>query len=194
MCFYWDSIKDEKSKKEILRVDEFEKISKGFGRLLQLSLTGGEPFLRNDIAEICKIFVKNTDPLVVTIPTNGLLPDKIASEVQKILNSCKNTFFRFSLSLDGIGKNHDDIRGVDGNFEKFIESYKKLRSLKKNFSNFNIDIGTVISKYNQDSIPGIFKFVEDNLEIDNHYFALARGKTRLDAAKEIDLINYQKIR
>ena len=192
MCFYWQNI-DSQNKDKELKLNEFEKIAKNFNKLLQLSLTGGEPFLREDIVEICKIFVKHTDPLVVTIPTNALMPDKISNMANNILKSCSNTFFRFSLSLDGIGSKHDEIRGIKGNFEKVLETYNNLDKLRNSFKNFNIDMGTVISKYNQNDVEDIFIYVEKNLKIDNHYFALARGNTRFDIAKEVDLKNYEKM-
>ena len=185
MCFYWQNI-DSQNKDKELKLNEFEKIAKNFNKLLQLSLTGGEPFLREDIVEICKIFVKHTDPLVVTIPTNALMPDKISNMANNILKSCSNTFFRFSLSLDGVGSKHDEIRGIKGNFEKVLETYNNLDKLRNSFKNFNIDMGTVISKYNQNDVEDIFIYVEKNLKIDNHYFALERGNTRFDIAKEVD--------
>jgi len=189
MCFYWKNIDDHASKKE-LSIDEFGKISKRLGGLLQLSLTGGEPFLRDDLPEICGEFIKYSDPLIITIPTNGLLPEKIYNSAKKMLSSGSNSFFRFSLSLDGIGDLHDSIRGVNGNFEKAMETYKKLNELKSEFKNFNIDIGTVMSKFNQNKVKDIFGFVEKNLSVDNHYFALARGKTRLPDAGAVDVDSY----
>lgn len=44
------------SKKEELSLDEIEKVSLGMGDLLFFLPTGGEPFLRNDYAEIVKLF------------------------------------------------------------------------------------------------------------------------------------------
>ena len=192
MCFYWQNISKHDTKLE-LNLEEFEKISKKLGKLLQLSLTGGEPFLREDLVEITKIYVKNTDPMIVTIPTNGLMPEKISSTAEKILKTCSNTFFRFSISIDGIGALHDSIRGVKGNFEKIKDTYSRLNKLKSKYNNFNIDMGTVISKYNQDNVENVFHYVEDNFKVDNHYFALARGDTRLKNAKDTDIEVYKKM-
>ena len=42
-----------------LTINEIEKISQSLGRILFLLPTGGEPFLRDDIAEIVHIFYRN---------------------------------------------------------------------------------------------------------------------------------------
>jgi MoaA/NifB/PqqE/SkfB family radical SAM enzyme len=189
-CFYWQKLNKEVNE---LSLKEISKISKNFKQLLQLSLTGGEPFLRKDLVEICKIFAKNNDPFLITIPTNGLMPDRIANTTEKILKSCPNSYFRISLSLDGVGKLHDEIRGADGNFEKVKETIDKLNELKKTFKNFNIDIGTVLSSYNQRQIKEIFDYVDKNMKVDNHLMGLARGNTRKKEAKNVLIENYEEM-
>ena len=57
-CFYLDEIEAASKEKE-LRLDEFEKISKSLPRLLQLTCTGGETFIREDIDKIAQLFYQN---------------------------------------------------------------------------------------------------------------------------------------
>src|SRR3989344_1433723 len=64
-CFFWREI-EEKQKFE-LTLEEYEKIAKNYGDLIQLSLTGGEPFLRNDLYDIMKVFYIHTKPMYVTV-------------------------------------------------------------------------------------------------------------------------------
>lgn len=187
-CFYWKSLN---KKYDGLSLEEIDKISKSFKQLLQLSLTGGEPFLRDDLVEICKIFSKNNDPFLITIPTNGLMPKKIVTTARLILKNCPNSYFRFSISLDGIGKLHDKIRGVEGNFEKVLETIQGLNKLKESYNNFNVDVGTVLSAYNQHQIKEIFDFVKKNIPVDNHLVVIARGDTRKKKAKNVLISNYK---
>ena len=59
-CFYWDNIVNWRARPH-LEVDEIEKISSRLDTLQQLTIGGGEPFLREELAEICTIFRKNCD-------------------------------------------------------------------------------------------------------------------------------------
>ncbi len=188
-CFYWQNLNKEKDE---LTLDEIERISRNFPALQQLSITGGEPYLREDLPEICRIFSKNTKVPFVTIPTNGLLSGKIAGMTEDILRTCPETHFRISLSLDGVGKLHDEIRGTPGNFKAALKTFNKLANLRKYFKNISIDIATVLSNFNQDKIEEIFDYVGKNLDVDNHVVVFTRGNPREAKAKDVSLDNYKK--
>ena len=53
-CFYYAEI-DKGRKPTELTLNEIDKLTKSAGRLVQLSMTGGEPFLRKDFAELTDI-------------------------------------------------------------------------------------------------------------------------------------------
>ena len=59
-CYYSEEIQKGRKVNE-LKIDEIEKISKNCKNIIQISMAGGEPFLRNDFNEITKIFVKNSN-------------------------------------------------------------------------------------------------------------------------------------
>ena len=59
-CYYWDNISNWRTRQH-LEVDEIEKIASRLDTLQQLTISGGEPFLREELAEICTIFRKNCD-------------------------------------------------------------------------------------------------------------------------------------
>ena len=83
-CFYGKEIvKGQKS--DELTIDEIEKIAITTGPLLQLSLTGGEPFLRKNLSDIIDIFIRHTDPWYITIPTNASMPDRMSEVLEEIL-------------------------------------------------------------------------------------------------------------
>ena len=57
-----------------LTINEIEQLTKNLGKsLLNVNLTGGEPFARKDIVDIAKLYIKNTlsSILVHTIPGNS---------------------------------------------------------------------------------------------------------------------------
>lgn len=191
MCFNWKNIRECNKKKE-LTLDEIKRISKNFNDFAYLTISGGEPFLRDDLVEIIQQFVKNNNVQFVSIPTNALLPDRINIFTGRLLKSCPETFFRVSLSIDGIGNDHDYVRGVKGNFSKVLETYKKLDILRKKYNNFNIDVNTVFSHYNENKVIGIFKWINDNLKIDNHILGLVRGDVKKKIAKDISIKKFEK--
>lgn len=189
-CFYWESI--EAPKRNELTLDEIEKVSQSLGNLAQLTLTGGEPFLRGDIPEISKIFAKNNKVLLITVPTNGLLPERIGKLLPQMLEGCPNTFFRISLSVDGIGDKHDYIRGVKGNFDKVIQTYEVLNKLRETHKNLNVDSNVVFASYNQHEVIDIMKYLMEHFKFDNIYMNLARGDTKEKVAKDVSLEKYRE--
>ena len=75
-CFYREQI-DQGLKPDELSVEEIKKFTENLGPLVQLSLTGGEVFVRKEFSEISDLFYKNCKPLFVTIPTNASMPKRI---------------------------------------------------------------------------------------------------------------------
>ena len=92
---------------------------KGF-RVPVLILSGGEPLMRPDIYDISK---RAKDmKFYVGLSTNGVLIDE--SNVGKLAEIGYNYV---GISLDGLGKVHDDFRGMDGAFEKSLHAVRLLR-------------------------------------------------------------------
>jgi len=172
-CFVWQ---DPKTGEE-LTAAEFEKIGASLGDLLWLQVGGGEPFLRQDLPRVVNAF----NAVNVSIPTNALLPDKIYSDLEKILAAGKMDVLQLSVSLDALGGKHDELRGVKGNFDKVLETLKKVRPLKDGRDNFSVSVNTVISRENEDELQGIVDFVRDELSVDYHSFEFLRGSPRDEA-------------
>src|SRR5271167_849141 len=54
-CFYWRNL----NRRDDLTREELFGLSKSLGRVETLSLSGGEPFLRREFAEICRQFIRH---------------------------------------------------------------------------------------------------------------------------------------
>ena len=118
-CFNWKRL--DRPKKNDLSLQEIEKISRNFGPVLQLTLGGGEPLLRDDLAEVCLLFAKNNSVQHITIPTNGTRPLETKKTAEKILSRSRLNYLRIGLSLDGLAEDHDRLRGLKGSYEKLLE-------------------------------------------------------------------------
>jgi len=168
-----------KKKADDLTLEEFEKVFKKIGKgIFWVTLSGGEPFLRKDLVGITDLIYKHCKPKIINIPTNGLLGKAIAEKAAKIAKSCPKSDIVINLSLDGIGAKHDEIRGVPGNFERAMDSYKALRALK--LPNLSIGVHTVISQFNIKDIPEICDFVIDELKPDSYISEVAEARVELD--------------
>lgn len=188
-CFYWKNL--NKNKKE-LTLEEIKKISKTMPNFFFLIISGGEPFLRDDLDEIIKIYYINNNIGNLTIPTNGSLTKKIYGTIKNILKACPDLLVTVSLSLDGIGIDHDEIRGVDGIFDKVKATYWMLNELKKSNKNFNVDFLTTISNLNQNKLKQISNYVREIFNSDINII-LIRGDSKESFVKDIDIKYYDDI-
>jgi len=69
---------------------------------------------------------------ILQISSNALLPERLASIVQYAMN-INVKHLDVGLSIDGIGKAHDSVRGVNGNFKKLEIAIKLLNKLKQEY-------------------------------------------------------------
>jgi len=173
-CFYWKQL----NKHNDISFDEIRKGFGSFGKIRNLLLSGGEPFLRKDILEICRFFRENNKIEFLSIPTNGFLPEVIEAKVEEILNKL-DIPLTVGLSLDGMNDYHDTLRGREGSFNRVIETYHKLSPLKKSHPGFTITVNPVVTMYNVDEIVRLAGFVKEEMpEIDYFWLCIARGNPK----------------
>jgi len=169
-CFYWKSLNEKKD----LTLEEIEKIISKFNRIYSVSLSGGEPFIREDLEDIIKLIVKYTGAKVIDIPTNCLT--NVKGRFEKILQNNPQTNFSIVCSLDGMKKEHDFIRGVNGGFEKTLKMISDFANLKKKYINFKaLTVNTVVTNQNYETLPKFIEFVK-TLPVTGHVFDIIRGE------------------
>ncbi len=164
-----------KSEKNDLTLEEFKRIFKNIGQPYWVTLSGGEPFLRKDLVEICLDLYETCRPKIVNIPTNGSVKDT-AEIARNILKKCPEAQLVVNVSIDGIDEKHDEIRGVKGSFENAIKTYKELKKIRG--KNFTLGIHTVISKFNVSRIPEIYEYLE-KLNPDSYITEIAEKRVEL---------------
>ena len=189
MCFYWDAMQ---VKTQQLSLEEITKLSKSLPNLFQLTLTGGEPSLSEDLPEIPNIFSKHSNLSKCTIVTNGMLSERIHEYVNKMTKENPEVDFRLSVSIDAIGDLHDEIRGVKGSYEKTIKTLDLLFNLRKQTRNLWVDVNTTMSKYNYKEFKNIHDYILKNFAVDNHVTAFTRGVTKESDAADIPIEYYNK--
>jgi MoaA/NifB/PqqE/SkfB family radical SAM enzyme len=166
-------------KAEEFSVDEFDRTFASLGRTpYWFTMSGGEPFLRADLPEICGSAYERNRPGIINIPTNGLLNDRIPSMVAAICDRAPDSQIIINLSLDDVGERHDAIRGVPGNFERAVLTYEGLRALGR--SNLAVGVHSVISVHNVDRIPEIYETIHRELKPDSYITEIAEERVELE--------------
>lgn len=174
-CNIWN----KKENGNQLTIDEYGKIFRSFkSPPFELILTGGEPFLRDDIVEICRTADVYLKPKVIIIPTNGILTEKIVEDIKKVLKNSLKTKIIINISLDGIKEDNDEIRGLIGSFDRTIKTYFALKEIQNDF--FDLKVHTVISSYNVDKIPQIYKYIRDTLKTNLYIAEIAQERVEMN--------------
>lgn len=189
-CFYLSRKTDHPAQE--LTLNEIRKVSASLGKLLWLAFSGGEIFLREDLVEITGAFYENNKPAIILLPTNGLLPDRIAEQTEAILKHSPKSTVAVKLSLDGPEEVHDTLRGVPGAFQKTLETYEKLRPLLDRYRNFELGINTVFCAANQGHMDELIQFVEGLDGIRVHTVSLVRGDVAKEELKSVDMALYRR--
>ena len=190
-CFYLKNAGAKPVETGELTLEEIGKISGSFGRLLWLAFSGGEIFLRDDLAEISRTFYKNNRPSIMLFPTNGLLPELIRDTLEQVLKDCRKSVIAVKLSLDGLQDAHDSLRNTPGSFEKTMRTYHLLEEFPGRYPNFELGVNTVFCSENQDSMDEIIDFVAGLENIRTHTISLVRGDLSDERFKKVDFTKYQ---
>jgi MoaA/NifB/PqqE/SkfB family radical SAM enzyme len=174
---------DDKSKEMTLA--EISMVSLKLGKFYRLLLSGGEPFVRKDIAEICSIFIKQNKVKHISIPTNGFYTNDIINQVRRMVESNPKVHFNISLSLDSLFEKRDAIVGVNESFVNLEKTMHRLHILK--IGNSNLSVGTITTQCveNERDLYVIYGYAKKTLGVDNFGFNIARGtKASLTKYKE----------
>lgn len=173
-CFLWREIERADRSTE-LTLDELRCLAACIGPALVVNLAGGEPYLRNDLCEIANLFSRHSGCRLMTIPSNGLMTDRIVESAARLCDDNPNTFFRFSFSLDGIGPAHDAIRGVPGLFDRTCATVRRVAALRARYHNFAVLTSTVFGAHTQGHILELMDWIEENLPVDQVNVTFVRG-------------------
>lgn len=157
-----------------MTVDDYARFTPTLGRLLYLSLTGGEPFLRTDLGEIIDLYVRATQPRVLLIPTNGFFPERVEAVMGAATARHPGTSFEMSVSVDAIGAEHDRLRRLDGLFDRVVETLRTLRALARRRENFHFGANLTLGEHNLDSASDTVDHLFDHLKMRNVTLNIAR--------------------
>lgn len=150
-CNIW---KVKKHQKELAaqEVNDIFSGSKYLSKVRNFSITGGEPFLRKDISDLVLSIKEKCEESHISISTNGSMPRKIRDEVGKMIDRFNRQDITVFVSVDAIGKKHDENRGVKGSFKKAMKTVELLKSI-----NCRTTLNSTISPNNVREIQDVYE-------------------------------------
>jgi MoaA/NifB/PqqE/SkfB family radical SAM enzyme len=154
---HWQDVEGE------LSLTEIETIFRSMPPVYFFNLSGGEPFLRDDLPEIVDLAVEYLKPAIIHSPTNAIMTNHILGQTRSILERLRarglDTPLTIKPSIDGVGDLHDEIRGVKGNWPRLLATIQGLQELSREFPNLHVELGTVVSNFNKERLDEIEDFV-----------------------------------
>ncbi len=112
-----------------------------------IAFEGGEPLLRKDLEEI--LAFSRSLPLHTSLITNGTLLESRIDEIAPYINGS------LYVSLDGLEKTHDALRGVNGCFRKAVRGITAARA------KVLVTINATIVAGNIHEIEGLVKLAKE---------------------------------
>ena len=130
---------------EEISVETIKKLPK----MYFTNITGGEPFIRQDLADIVRELYKKSDRIVIS--TNGFFTDRII----KLCEEFPKVGIR--ISIEGLEQTNNEIRGLQDGFNRGYTTLKKLIEMKHPDVGFGM---TVQDKNAPDLVP-LYKISEE---------------------------------
>jgi MoaA/NifB/PqqE/SkfB family radical SAM enzyme len=189
-CFYWKNL----NRRDDLTREELFALSRSLGRIENLNLSGGEPFLRPEFGEICRQFIRQNQVRQIYVPTNGYFTDKTVVQITETLKEKSLDLFVAEISLDGLGEFHNKFRGSPGAFDKAMQTYEALARLQESDPRLRIHSISTATEVNMDEIRRLTTFLFDRCpKMDHHNLALIRGDRKNPSLQGPNLEQYQRL-
>ncbi len=137
--------------------------------LKELDVTGGEPFLRNDIVELLlgigRLKATHLRQLCsVAITTNGFLTEKVLKDVSAVIAPLEQAGITlvFACGFDAVGEVHDHIRNFKGGWECLHATLQGLKALREKHPSLVLGIKTTITRYNIDELENVCCYADEH--------------------------------
>ena len=178
------------------------------------ALTGGEITTREDILDVTRACLETVKTDTFVFATNGILTERVLNTIKGSYDLFdKTNLFLFQTSIEGKKETHEQIRGK-GNFDRTIETIKKVTYLKEKIEKLKVNINFCVNhlnfrelkyvydlskKLNADSFSFLFKmplqknkFNENQLDIIERQIK-SINKDRIANFKEIKNIDLKEM-
>jgi radical SAM protein with 4Fe4S-binding SPASM domain len=149
-------LKNELSKKQVVSI--FQQIANEFdlSQFRHINITGGEPFVRNDLIDILKEIYKYPFFRNIDIQTNGI---HIAENPDILKTLKKYGVTGIGVSIDGLEKNHNRFRNIQTGFNKAVLAAQKAVN-----EGLVVTVSVVVHSKNIDELDELYNFVKTEIK------------------------------
>ena len=144
-CNMCDCFRDPTRPEDEITLDVIKKLPE----MAFTNITGGEPFIRKDIPEIVRELYKKSDRIVIS--TNGYFTDRIIAlcrEFPKV---------GIRISIEGLQKTNDAIRGIPDGFNRGYNTLKTLVEMKHP----DVGFGMTVQDMNCEDLVPLYNIAND---------------------------------
>lgn len=113
------------------------------------NITGGEPFIREDLSDIVRELYKKSDRIVIS--TNGFFTDRII----KLCEEFPNVGIR--ISIEGLEETNNEIRGLKDGYNRGYSTLKKLVEMKHP----DVGFGMTVQDRNAKDLVSLYKISDE---------------------------------
>lgn len=117
-------------------------------RLKFINLTGGEPFVRDDLEDIVRVCYKRAPRIVIS--TSGWLEDRVIALAQKFPH------IGIRISIEGLSRKNDELRGRDGGFDRGLRTLLTLQQMGVK----DIGFGCTVSNHNSSDMLALYQLAK----------------------------------
>lgn len=142
MCEVW---RNPTKPAEEIGLDVIEKLP----RMFFCNVTGGEPFVRQDLPEIIEELRKKAKRIVIS--TNGFFTERTIELCKKYPD------LGIRISIEGLEEANDKIRGIPGGYERTQETLKKLQEMGMK----DIGFAMTVQDLNYKDLVPLYKMAHD---------------------------------
>lgn len=138
MCNIW---KNPTNRQEEIKAEDLKTLP----QLKFINLTGGEPFIREDLDEIVEECYKHTPRIVIS--TSGWFEDRVVALAKKFPN------IGIRISIEGLSQKNDELRGHVGGFDKGLRTLLTLKHMGLK----DIGFGCTVSNHNSRDMLSLYQ-------------------------------------
>ena len=187
---------DEPQRRKIGIADEMDlprirRLAATTGPLGHLSLTGGEPLLRNDIADIVAAYYQ-AGVRSFSLSTNGSYPERLANLLKSLETVAPRGRMMVTISVDGVGAQHDRLRGLAGLYAKVEESFRVLVEARQWLPQLRVHACIAITRGNIGYVDHILDRLQP-LHLDQLEMTRLRGVPADAAIQGVDDATYDTV-
>lgn len=142
MCNIW---KNPTDKQEEIKADDLRMLP----NFKFVNITGGEPFIREDLGEIVEVMSSKSPRIVIS--TSGWFDDRIIDLAKHFPN------IGIRISIEGMKATNDDLRGRDGGFEKGVSTLRRLKEMGVK----DIGFGITVSNHNSADMLNLYELSKE---------------------------------